>query len=80
MWNVQGIIFVSTRIYKEFFKSASNLKGALSGLRQILAIESLLKTMRNAFYLTSKALFVLRISKFFVSTFQPCNKTTWLER
>ena len=40
------------------------LKGALSGLRQFLAIERLLKMMRNAFYFTSKALFVLKTFKF----------------
>ena len=34
-----------------------DLKGALSGLRQLLAIE-------NPFYFTSKALFVLKIFKF----------------
>ena len=39
---------------------ASNIKGALSGLRQFLAIESLLKMIKNAFYFTSKPLFVLR--------------------
>ena len=41
-----------------------SLKGALSGLRQFLAIESPLKIMKNAFYLSSKALFVLKIFKF----------------
>ena len=40
------------------------IKGALSGLRQFLAIESPLKMMKNAFYFTSKALFVLKIFKF----------------
>ena len=40
------------------------LKDALSGLRQFLATESPLKTMKNAFYFTSKALFVLKIFKF----------------
>ena len=40
------------------------LKGALSGLRQFLATESPLKMMKNAFYFTSKALFVLKIFKF----------------
>ena len=40
------------------------LKGALSGLRQFLAAESPLKVMKNAFYFTSKALFVLKMSKF----------------
>ena len=39
-------------------------KGALSALRQFLAIESPLKMMKNAFYFTSKALFVLKIFKF----------------
>ena len=38
-------------------------KGALSGLRQFLATESPLKMMKNAFYFTSKALFVLKIFK-----------------
>ena len=42
----------------------SNFKGALSGLRQFLATESPLKTMKYAFYFTSKALFVLKIFKF----------------
>ena len=40
-------------------------KGALSGLWQFLAIESPLKVVKNAFYFTSKALFVLKISNFF---------------
>ena len=40
------------------------LKGALSGLRQFFATESPLKTMKNAFYFTSKALFVLKIYRF----------------
>ena len=42
----------------------AKLKGALSGLRQFLAAESLLEMMKNAFYFTSKALLVLKISKF----------------
>ena len=37
------------------------IKGALSGLRQFLAIESPLQMMKNAFHFTSKALFVLKI-------------------
>ena len=41
-----------------------HFKGAPSGLTQFLAIESPLKLMRNAFYLTSDALFVLKIFKF----------------
>ena len=34
-------------------------KGALSDLRQILATESPLKMMKNAFYFTSKAIFLV---------------------
>ena len=40
------------------------VKGALSGLRQFLAIESPLKMMKNAFYFTSKALFVFKMFNF----------------
>ena len=40
------------------------LKGTVSGLRQFLAAESPLKMMKNTFYFTSKALFVLKIFKF----------------
>ena len=36
----------------------------LSGLKQFLAAEIPLKVMRNAFYFTSKALFVLKMFKF----------------
>ena len=39
-------------------------KGALSDLRQFLAIENPLKMMKNVFYFTSKALFVLKIFNF----------------
>ena len=40
------------------------IKGALSGLRQFFATKSPLKMTENAFYFTSKALFVLKIFKF----------------
>ena len=39
-------------------------KGTLSGLRQFLVNESPLKMMKNAFYFTLKALFILKIFKF----------------
>ena len=39
-------------------------KGALSGLRYFLATESPLRMMKNAFYFTPNALFVLKIFKF----------------
>ena len=38
------------------------IKDGLSGLRQLLATESFLKMMKNAFYFTAKALLVLKIS------------------
>ena len=40
------------------------LKGIPSRLRKFLAAESTLKIIKNAFYFTSKALFVLKIFKF----------------
>ena len=39
-------------------------KGALSGLRQFLAVKSPLKMMKTAFYFTPKALFVLKTFNF----------------
>ena len=41
-----------------------SVKGAFSGIRQFLVIESPLKTIKNAICFTSKALFVLKIFKF----------------
>ena len=46
-------IYCQTRIFKVHFKVWDNF----------LAIESLLKMMKNAFYFTVKALFVLKIFK-----------------
>ena len=40
------------------------VKDALSGLRRSLAPESPLEMIKNTFYFTSKALFVLKIFKF----------------
>ena len=45
-------------------KLLGTIKGALSGLRQFLATEKPLKMMKNAFYFTLKALFVLKIFRF----------------
>ena len=42
------------------------LKGELLGLGQFLATKSLLKMMKNDFYFTLKALFVLKILNFFI--------------
>ena len=54
------------------------VKGALSGLRQFLATELPLKMMKNAFYVNSKALFVLKIFKFLSWLFG--HVLTWLKR
>ena len=56
------------------------LKGPLSGLRQFLTTERLLKMMKNAFYFILKALFVLEIFKFLSSLFGHVEKTAWVER
>ena len=51
---------------EQFLRGTENIlfKGALSGLRQLLATESPLKTTKNVVYFTLKALFVLKIFKF----------------
>ena len=50
------------------------IKDTLSGLRQFLATESPLKTRKNAFYFTLKALLVLKIFQFLscIETAQQC--------
>ena len=42
-------------------------KGTLLGLRQFLATKSPFKMMKNVFYFTLKALFVLKIFKSFIA-------------
>ena len=55
---------------KTFYINNTNIrdshlfKGAPSGLCEFLATESPLKAMKNAFYFTLKAIFVLKIFKF----------------
>ena len=46
------------------YKLSFVIKGALSGLRQFLATENALKMMKNAFYFTSKAIFILKTFNF----------------
>ena len=46
------------------YKLSFVIKGALSGLRQFLATENTLKMMKNAFYFTSKAIFILKTFNF----------------
>ena len=45
-------------------KMKFSIKGALSGGRQFLTVESILNMMKNAFYFTVKTLFVLKIFMF----------------
>ena len=45
-------------------EASMRLKAAFSGLRQLLATESPLKMIKSAFYLTLKALFILKMFKF----------------
>ena len=52
----------------------ASFKGVLSGLRQFLTTESPLKMMKNAFYFTSEALFVLKIFKFLSRLFGHVSK------
>ena len=49
---------------KKLYYSHKKFKGAFSCVRQLLANESPLKMMENAFYFVLKALFVLKIFKF----------------
>ena len=51
-------------VWAEVLHYVGSIKGALSGLREFLATESPLKMMKNSFYFTLKALFVLQIPKF----------------
>ena len=64
-------------IHKKFSETwVSNFKGAVLGLRWFLAIKFALKMMKNAFYFTLKAPFVLEIFKFLCWSFNW--KTAWL--
>ena len=49
-------------------------KDALSGLRPFLVTETPLKMMKNAFYFTLKALFVLKVFKFLSCLFDHVGK------
>ena len=54
------------------------IKGILLAFRKLLATESSLEMMKNAFYSTLKALFVLKIFKFLYSIFGHVEK--WLDK
>ena len=49
--------------YDDAYMYSATLKGAPLGLRKLSATESPLKMMKNAFYFTLKALFVLKLCK-----------------
>ena len=57
-----------------------NIKGAPWGPRLFLVPGSPLKMMKNAFYFTSIALFVLKIFKFLPWLFGHVEETGWFER
>ena len=57
------IVIISFPIY-DTINFEIDLRGALSDLRRFLATERPLKMMKNAFYFTSKAFFILKILKF----------------
>ena len=61
-FNIENRNLIITFVAIDFLET--EFKGALSGQRQLLATESPLKMIKNAFYFTSKALFVLKIFKF----------------
>ena len=71
--SIKENIFRKLKIFRIFMKKdqifntiteKDSYKGALSGLRQLFATVTLLKMMKNAFYLTFKALCFLKIFKF----------------
>ena len=53
-----------SRFTSKTIQRTKGLKGALSGLKRLLTIESPLKMTKTAFYFSWKALFVLKIFKF----------------
>ena len=58
IYEITGSYWNPTKVFLLEFK------GALSDLRRFLATENPLKMLKNAFYFTLKALFVLKIIKF----------------
>ena len=62
-FNINALDYEQNKKVQNFFK------GGLSDLGQFLEAENPLKMIKNAFYSTSKALFVLKIFKFLSSLF-----------
>ena len=68
------------KLHKSPLLIANIVKGVVSGLRQSLTIESYWTLMKNAFYFILKALFFLKIFKFFSWLSGHVEKTVWLQR
>ena len=65
LWPIKCQPFeVFAKLHKSPLLTANIVKEAVSGLRQFLATESPLKMIKNAFYLTMKALSFPKIFKF----------------
>ena len=68
-FHIASTNYFSVWYYQDKIKTWNEIiwfTGALSSLIQFLATESTLKMMKNAFYFTLKALFILKIFKFFL--------------
>ena len=59
----------SVYLMNQIFQTSVPFKGALSGMRQFLATESPSHMIKNAFHLTLKVIFVLKIFKFLILLF-----------
>ena len=57
-------IIWDAEVFLHIFKIGVGVKGALSGLGQLLATESPLKMMKNALIFASEALLALKIFEF----------------
>ena len=62
--SVSSVEFPGRQMDEDLQQKIECFNGATSGLRQFLVNESPLKMLKNAFYFTLKALFVLKIFKF----------------
>ena len=57
-------LLVLVELYTSFSFNTQTLNSTLTGLRQVLATESPLQMMKNAFYFNLEAFFILQIFKF----------------
>ena len=88
LWRKSWKLFSSFLGFQVIYQRSKNNKlkdvylpcNLIKGLGQFLITESPLKTMKNAFYFTLKAILVLKIFKFLFWLFGHVEKTAWLER